>query len=59
VLVAEADAVSDHAWRDIVARDVDGYRLTFAHRGPGPRFVKLHLDWRSPWIFDHWGWCRA
>ena len=26
--------------------------------GPGPCFVKLSLDLRSPWIFDHWGWCR-
>lgn len=24
--------------------------------GTVPRFGKLHMDLRSPWIFDHWGW---
>lgn len=23
-----------------------------------PRFVKLHMDMPSPWIFDCWGWCE-
>ncbi|THD09609.1 PIG-L deacetylase family protein [Rhodanobacter lindaniclasticus] len=23
-----------------------------------PCFVRLWLDLRTPWIFDHWGWCR-
>lgn len=22
----------------------------------GPVYFKLRLRWRSPWIFDHWGW---
>jgi LmbE family N-acetylglucosaminyl deacetylase len=25
---------------------------------PGPRFVKLHMNLPSPWIFDRWGWCE-
>ncbi|MGA7298414.1 MAG: PIG-L family deacetylase [Rhodanobacteraceae bacterium] len=24
--------------------------------GPRPRYFKLRTRWRSPWIFDHWGW---
>jgi len=24
----------------------------------GPRFVKLHMNLPSPWIFDRWGWCE-
>ncbi len=23
---------------------------------PRPRYFKLRVRWRSPWIFDHWGW---
>lgn len=27
---------------------------------PGsPRFAKLHMDVRWPWIFDRWGWCEV
>jgi len=26
---------------------------------PGPRFVKLHMNLPSPWIFDRWGWCEV
>jgi hypothetical protein len=25
---------------------------------PGPRFLKLHMNLPSPWIFDRWGWCE-
>lgn len=24
----------------------------------GPLYFKLRLRWRTPWIFDHWGWRR-
>lgn len=24
----------------------------------GPRFLKLHMNLPSPWIFDRWGWCE-
>jgi LmbE family N-acetylglucosaminyl deacetylase len=57
LLVAGADGVSDRPWREAVVRDGGGYRL--ARPVAGPCFAKLHLDWPSPWIFDHWGWCRA
>jgi LmbE family N-acetylglucosaminyl deacetylase len=29
-----------------------------AEAGGDPCFVRLALTWRSPWIFDHWGWCE-
>jgi LmbE family N-acetylglucosaminyl deacetylase len=59
LLLADAGGVSDRPWREAVERDGDGdgYRLA-AHAPSGPCFAKLHLDWPSPWIFDHWGWCR-
>ena len=22
------------------------------------RFARLQLEWPTPWIFDHWGWCE-
>lgn len=58
LLVADASGATDHAWRDAVTRDRHGYRLALANPAAGPRFAKLHLDGASPWIFDHWGWCR-
>jgi LmbE family N-acetylglucosaminyl deacetylase len=58
LLVAEAGGVRDLAWRDApLRRDAGGYRLELPP-ADGPRFAKLYLDARSPWIFDHWGWCR-
>jgi LmbE family N-acetylglucosaminyl deacetylase len=57
LLLADAGGVSDRPWREAVERDGDGYRLA-AQAPSGPCFAKLHLDWPSPWIFDHWGWCR-
>ncbi|RDS80510.1 PIG-L family deacetylase [Dyella monticola] len=58
LLVATPAGVQDWAWGQApLSRDPDGtFRL---HRsGAGPIFAKLHLDWPSPWIFDHWGWCE-
>jgi LmbE family N-acetylglucosaminyl deacetylase len=57
LLLADTGGVSDRPWREVVERDGDGYRLA-AHAPSGPCFAKLHLDWPSPWIFDHWGWCQ-
>lgn len=56
LLVATPAGVKDWPWsRAPLARDADGsFRLL--ERKTGPAFVKLHLDWPSPWIFDHWGW---
>ncbi|GAB2570498.1 PIG-L family deacetylase [Dyella jejuensis] len=59
LLVATPDGIRDWNWRHApLARDPDGaYRLSWpGHRVNGLAFAKLHLDWPSPWIFDHWGW---
>lgn len=48
-------------WRDAPLRrdEQGGYRLDVPDQGVGgPMFVRLALNWRSPWIFDHWGWCE-
>lgn len=56
LLVATPAGVKDWSWPSApLARDAEGtFRLS--ERGAAPTFVKLHLDWPSPWIFDHWGW---
>jgi LmbE family N-acetylglucosaminyl deacetylase len=56
LLVATPMEVKDWPWPEApVTRDADGaFRLS--GQGGGGVFVKLHLDWPSPWIFDHWGW---
>ncbi|MGN6706625.1 MAG: PIG-L deacetylase family protein [Rhodanobacter sp.] len=49
------------AWQNApLRRDADGmWRLELpAVARVAPCFVRLSLDVRSPWIFDHWGWCR-
>jgi LmbE family N-acetylglucosaminyl deacetylase len=60
VLVASPFGVRDWPWQDApITRDADGsYRFErpSSQPSPVPCFVKLHLDWPSPWIFDHWGW---
>ncbi|GLQ97489.1 PIG-L deacetylase family protein [Dyella mobilis] len=58
LLVVTGEGARDWRWTEApVARDPDGgYRLDLPAAASGLRFVKLHLDWPSPWIFDHWGW---
>lgn len=60
LLVATPAGVRDWRWPDApIIRDPGGtFRLEDATAQPlaAPAFVKLHLDWPSPWIFDHWGW---
>jgi LmbE family N-acetylglucosaminyl deacetylase len=60
LLVATPNGVQDWSWQDApISRIEDGsYRLEWPSSQPSPQpgFVKLHLDWPSPWIFDHWGW---
>jgi LmbE family N-acetylglucosaminyl deacetylase len=59
LIVTSADA-RDFRWKDApIVRTGGEYRLQWpSGRAPsGPVFVKLHLDWPSPWIFDVWGWC--
>lgn len=56
LLVATPAAVKDWSWRSApLAREADG-TFQLLERAAEPTFVKLHLDWPSPWIFDHWGW---
>lgn len=48
-------------WRDApLLRDAAGrYHVsTPVATADGPRFARLTLNLPSPWIFDHWGWCR-
>ncbi|WP_165488565.1 MULTISPECIES: PIG-L deacetylase family protein [Dyella] len=41
----------------VTASPGGGVVLDLAPPPPGsPRFAKLHMDLRSPWIFDRWGW---
>ena len=60
LMVATPAGVRDWRWVEApIARDQDGvYRLAWPAGQPQslPAFAKLHLDWPSPWIFDHWGW---
>jgi LmbE family N-acetylglucosaminyl deacetylase len=60
LMVATPAGARDWRWIEApIARDPDGtYRLVSpSGQGPSiPVFAKLHLDWPSPWIFDHWGW---
>lgn len=55
LLVATPSGVRDWPWQEApLENDMGVYKLRGA--GETPVFVKLHLDWPSPWIFDHWGW---
>lgn len=56
LLVVSPAGARDWPWLEApVISDADGaFRLQVLDAGPV--FAKLHLDWPSPWIFDHWGW---
>ena len=60
LLVVAPDGARDWPWPEapLVLGPDGGYRLQLPADPSitGPAFVKLHLDWPSPWIFDHWGW---
>ena len=60
LLVVTPTGANELRWLDagIVRDPQGGYRLPSLDGASavGPVFVKLHLDWPSPWIFDHWGW---
>jgi len=47
-------------WHDApLRRDQAGrFRLSMPVATGAPRFVRLASTLRSPWIFDHWGWCE-
>lgn len=60
-LIAATDNGEIQRWRwpDAPLRDdgQGGWRLDWPAAGSGGAcFVRLSLDWPSPWIFDHWGW---
>jgi hypothetical protein len=57
LLVATPAGARDWPWPEAPWVRDDALRLD--ELGPGPVFAKLHLDWPSPWIFDHWGWWEA
>jgi LmbE family N-acetylglucosaminyl deacetylase len=58
LLVVTPAGARDLRWSEapIVPDAQGGYRWQSSDALSGPVFVKLHLDWPSPWIFDHWGW---
>lgn len=57
--VASAAGVHSWRWRDApLQRDPAGCFHLPPAGAEHPRFVRLALTLRSPWIFDHWGWCE-
>src|SRR5690606_23905681 len=63
LLISLVGPVATHHWRwrdaPLQRDEQGGYRLDLPGHGPGsPAFVRLASSWRSPWIFDHWGWCE-
>ncbi len=57
--VASAAGVHSWRWRDApLQRDQTGCFHLPPTATEHPRFVRLALTLRSPWIFDHWGWCE-
>ncbi|MHB1056569.1 MAG: PIG-L deacetylase family protein [Rhodanobacter sp.] len=60
VSVASPAGVHSWRWRDApLQRDRAGrFLLAPGGRAGYPCFVRLALTLRSPWIFDHWGWCE-
>jgi len=45
-------------WRDAPLQRDQAGRLHLSVPAGSPCFVRLALTLRSPWIFDHWGWCE-
>ncbi|MFC4761520.1 PIG-L deacetylase family protein [Dyella koreensis] len=57
--VADHGGVRSWSWREApLERGGEGGYLLRLPETEGPRFVKLHMDLPSPWIFDRWGWCE-
>jgi len=57
LMLVDSAGAHDWRWRDApLQREADGSWRLLAPRVEGPRFVRLHLELPSPWIFDHWGW---
>ncbi|WP_238481036.1 PIG-L deacetylase family protein [Dyella telluris] len=59
--MVDAGGVRHWPWRDApLAMDGQGRHVLHGldPAVQGPRFVKLHMNVPSPWIFDRWGWCE-
>ncbi len=59
--VVSATQTQQWAWHDApLQRLADGRFQLCVPEGDGTtmRFAKLSSSLRSPWIFDHWGWCE-
>lgn len=58
--VASPAGARSWRWRDApLRRDAAGrFYLSSVPDAAAPCFVRLALTLRSPWIFDHWGWCE-
>lgn len=59
VSVASPAGTHSWRWRDAPLRRDPAGRFHLSSAGAeSPCFVRLALTLRSPWIFDHWGWCE-
>jgi len=59
--VVDPAGVRSWRWQDApLRRGADGaFHLSLpAGERAAPRFARLSMQLRSPWIFDHWGWCQ-
>jgi N-acetyl-1-D-myo-inositol-2-amino-2-deoxy-alpha-D-glucopyranoside deacetylase len=58
--VVSATGACSWRWPDApLQRDHRGaWHLQQDAPGMPPRFARLQLEWPTPWIFDHWGWCE-
>lgn len=59
--LADGQGVRQWSWREApLAQDGQGRHVLHGLDATveGPRFVKLHMNLPSPWIFDRWGWCE-
>jgi LmbE family N-acetylglucosaminyl deacetylase len=59
--LVDGHGVHQWSWRQApLAQDGQGRHVLHGldPATTGPRFVKLHMNLPSPWIFDRWGWCE-
>jgi LmbE family N-acetylglucosaminyl deacetylase len=59
--LVDGDGVRSWSWSQAPLARRDGGQVALTLPPPaagGPRFVKMHMNLPSPWIFDRWGWCE-
>ncbi|WP_426271403.1 PIG-L deacetylase family protein [Dyella kyungheensis] len=59
--LVDQQGVREWPWRQApLAMDGQGRHVLHGldPAATGPRFLKLHMNLPSPWIFDRWGWCE-